>query len=78
MFAKNLDDFKKTRASPGNIITDFANDPWNSIRFNWTVKSGGIGGDGPPAGQKLSLYSVATVVTTAFNSFTYTDAADLS
>lgn len=75
---KNLDDLKKTGASPGNKITNFTNDPWNSTRFNWTVKSRGISCDGPPAGQTLSLYIVATGVTTAFNSFTYTDSTDLS
>ncbi|MRX37939.1 hypothetical protein GJU43_01500 [Flavobacterium sp. LC2016-23] len=69
---------KKTRDSPGNMIANFTNDPWNSTRFNWTVKSGGISCDGPPAGQTLSLYIVATGVTTAFNSFTYTDSTDLS
>ncbi|WP_230699725.1 hypothetical protein [Flavobacterium sp. ENC] len=75
---KILDDLKKTGASPGNMITNFTNDPWNSTRFNWTVKSGTIKGVQSTTGQTLASYNLATGVTTTFNSDAWPNATDLS
>lgn len=75
---KILDDLKKTSASPGNMIVNFTNDPWNSTRFNWTVKSGTIKEDQSITGQTLASYNLATCVTTTFDSDAWPNATDLS
>ncbi|WP_127337715.1 hypothetical protein [Flavobacterium cupreum] len=73
---KILDDLKKTGASPGNMITNFTNDPWNSTRFNWTVKTGKL--EYGVSGNTSTLYKISTRVTTIFDSEQFPNATELS